>query len=48
MKSSLLYLGDKERRAMERLTAVRATVAAAEPEPETAAESTSETEPEEG
>ena len=40
--------GDKERRAMERLTAVRATVAAAEPEPEAAAESTSETGPEEG
>jgi hypothetical protein len=40
--------GDKERRAMERLTAVRATVAAAEPEPEAGAESTSETGPEEG
>jgi hypothetical protein len=44
--------GDKERRAMERLTAVRAAVpatgAAAEPEPEAGAESTSETGPEEG
>ena len=40
--------GDKERRAMERLTAVRATVAAAEIEPEAGAQSTSETGPEEG
>jgi hypothetical protein len=44
--------GDKERRAMERLTAVRtavrATVAAVEIEPEAGAESRSETGPEEG
>jgi hypothetical protein len=36
--------GDKERRAMERLTAVRATM----PEPETASERAEEVGPEEG
>jgi len=40
--------GDKERRAMERLTAVRAAVPATVAETETRAESTSETGPEEG
>ena len=40
--------GDKERRAMERLTAVRGAIPATVAEPETAAQSTSETGPEEG
>jgi len=40
--------GDKSKRAMERLTAVRATARTTGPEPETASEMAAETNPEEG
>ncbi len=39
--------GDKSKRAMERLTAVRATAGTTGPEPETASEMAAETNPEE-